>query len=292
VWLAVGRTDMRKGMNGLALQVQQALVRDRHADDLYVFRAARGDLIKIIWHDGIGMSLYASGWSAAGSCGHRRPTARWRSRPHGSPICSTGSTGGTRGIPGGRGRPADLRQVDSAATRGETTRPGFDSIRGMSTSAPLPTDLAEAHALIRRQREELAAAEARASGTAAVIAHLKLVIAKLRRDQYGQSSERSRKVLDQLELQLEELEADAAGSSVMAEPGAADTAVQSFTRRRPVRAPLPGHLPRARCHSSAVRLPRLRRQAGEARRGRDRDAGGGATAVEGDPDCSREVQLP
>src|SRR4051794_31720908 len=59
VWLAVGRTDMRKGMNGLALQVQQALGRDPHAGDLYVFRGARGDLIKIIWHDGIGMSLYS-----------------------------------------------------------------------------------------------------------------------------------------------------------------------------------------------------------------------------------------
>ena len=59
VWLAVGRTDMRKGMNGLALQVQEALGRDPHAGDLYVFRGARGDLIKIIWHDGIGMSLYA-----------------------------------------------------------------------------------------------------------------------------------------------------------------------------------------------------------------------------------------
>jgi transposase len=59
VWLAVGRTDMRKGMNGLALQVQQALGRDPHAGDLYVFRGARGDLIKIVWHDGIGMSLYA-----------------------------------------------------------------------------------------------------------------------------------------------------------------------------------------------------------------------------------------
>jgi hypothetical protein len=42
VWLAVGRTDMRKGMNGLALQVQQALGRDPHAGDLYVFRGARG----------------------------------------------------------------------------------------------------------------------------------------------------------------------------------------------------------------------------------------------------------
>ena len=44
VWLAVGRTDMRKGMNGLALQVQQVLGRDPHAGDLYVFRGARGDL--------------------------------------------------------------------------------------------------------------------------------------------------------------------------------------------------------------------------------------------------------
>jgi len=59
VWLAVGRTDMRKGMNGLALQVQQALGRDPHAGDLYVFRGAKGDLIKIIRHDGIGMSLYS-----------------------------------------------------------------------------------------------------------------------------------------------------------------------------------------------------------------------------------------
>jgi transposase len=59
VWLAVGRTDMRRGMNGLALQVQQVLGRDPHAGDLYVFRGSKGDLIKILWHDGIGMSLYA-----------------------------------------------------------------------------------------------------------------------------------------------------------------------------------------------------------------------------------------
>src|SRR5437016_10506968 len=46
-------------MNGLALQVQQALGRDPHTGDLYVFRGARGDLLKILWHDGLGMSLYA-----------------------------------------------------------------------------------------------------------------------------------------------------------------------------------------------------------------------------------------
>jgi transposase len=59
VWLAVGHTDMRRGMNGLALQVQETLGRDPHAGDLYVFRGKRGDLLKILWHDGLGMSLYA-----------------------------------------------------------------------------------------------------------------------------------------------------------------------------------------------------------------------------------------
>ena len=59
VWLAVGRTDMRRGMAGLALQVQQVLGRNPHAGDLYVFRGVRADLIKILWHDGLGMSLYA-----------------------------------------------------------------------------------------------------------------------------------------------------------------------------------------------------------------------------------------
>ena len=59
VWLAVGHTDMRRGMRGLALQVQESLGRDAHAGDLFVFRGRDGSLIKILWHDGIGMSLYA-----------------------------------------------------------------------------------------------------------------------------------------------------------------------------------------------------------------------------------------
>jgi len=56
---AVGYTDMRRGMNGLALQVQETLRRDPHGGDLYVFRGKSGNLAKILWHDGIGMSLYA-----------------------------------------------------------------------------------------------------------------------------------------------------------------------------------------------------------------------------------------
>ena len=59
VWIAAGHTDMRRGMQSLALQVQEGLKRDPHAGDLYVFRGRSGSLIKILWHDGIGMSLYA-----------------------------------------------------------------------------------------------------------------------------------------------------------------------------------------------------------------------------------------
>jgi transposase len=58
VWLATGQTDMRKGMNSLALQVQEKLGRNPHAGDLFVFRGKRADRVKMIWHDGLGMSLY------------------------------------------------------------------------------------------------------------------------------------------------------------------------------------------------------------------------------------------
>lgn len=59
VWIATGHSDMRRGMQGLALQVQEGLKRDPFAGDLFVFRGRRGDLVKILWHDGIGLSLYA-----------------------------------------------------------------------------------------------------------------------------------------------------------------------------------------------------------------------------------------
>jgi transposase len=95
VWLAVGRTDMRRGMNGLSLQVQEMLGRDPFAGDLFVFRGARGDLVKILWHDGLGLSLYAKrlerGFVPSASAG-----AASRFRRHSSPTCSTGSTGVTR----------------------------------------------------------------------------------------------------------------------------------------------------------------------------------------------------
>jgi len=59
--------------------------------------------------------------------------------------------------------------------------------------------------------DELAVLRARVSEQAAEIAHLKLVIAKLRRMQFGRSSEQMDQMLGQLELSLEELETHGAG---------------------------------------------------------------------------------
>ncbi|WP_418219759.1 IS66 family insertion sequence element accessory protein TnpB [Bradyrhizobium icense] len=59
IWIATGHTDMRKGMQGLALLVQEGLGRDPFAGDIFVFRGRAGTLIKALWHDGVGLSLYA-----------------------------------------------------------------------------------------------------------------------------------------------------------------------------------------------------------------------------------------
>ena len=59
VWLATGHTDMRRGFPGLALLVQETLKADPHGGHLFVFRGKRGNLVKILWHDAMGMSLYA-----------------------------------------------------------------------------------------------------------------------------------------------------------------------------------------------------------------------------------------
>ena len=59
VWLATGYTDMRKGFPGLSLLAQETLKKDPFAGHLFVFRGKRGDLVKIIWHDGQGACLFS-----------------------------------------------------------------------------------------------------------------------------------------------------------------------------------------------------------------------------------------
>ena len=111
----------------------------------------------------------------------------------------------------------------------------------------LPDDIGVLKAALIVARAEVASARAQRSDDQAMIAHLKLQIEKLNRDRYGPRSERTARLLDQLELQLEELEATATEDELAAEMAAAKTTkVASFTRKRPSRKPFPDHLPRER----------------------------------------------
>jgi transposase len=114
----------------------------------------------------------------------------------------------------------------------------------------VPDDIEALKAALSAERAARQLAEARVSSAEVMIAHLKLTIARYKRDKFGQSSERARQ-LDQLEIQLEELESTATEDALAAEAAAAKaapeaTVVKSFERRKPVRAPLPPHLPRER----------------------------------------------
>ena len=94
---------------------------------------------------------------------------------------------------------------------------------------------------------ELAVARAKASDDQALIAHQQLRIEKLTRELYGPRSERTSRLLDQIELQFEELESSATEDEIAAEMAVAKTTtVAAFTRKRPARKPFPEHLPRER----------------------------------------------
>ena len=118
----------------------------------------------------------------------------------------------------------------------------------------LPSDLVSALAALQAEREarlraEAVAASARAelSDNEALIAHLELQIEKLKRELYGQRSERTARLLKQLELELEELVTTASEDERAAQAAAAKTQnVRPFTRKRPVRKPWPDDIERER----------------------------------------------
>jgi transposase len=124
----------------------------------------------------------------------------------------------------------------------------------------LPNDLETLKAALIAARAEVAAEKANAAAVGAELAHaratsandrslitlLKLEIEKLRRAIYGPRSERTARLLDQLELQLEEAEADATEDELAAERARRSATVKSFERKRPGRKPFPDHLPRER----------------------------------------------
>src|SRR6266436_3543398 len=118
----------------------------------------------------------------------------------------------------------------------------------------LPDDIAALKEALATERAkaldiaaELAVARAKASEDSALIAQQKLRIAKLERQIYGQRSERSSRLIDQLALTFEELQADASEDELAAERAVArTTTVRGFTRKRAERQTFPEHLPRER----------------------------------------------
>jgi transposase len=120
----------------------------------------------------------------------------------------------------------------------------------MSADDSLPDDIEILKRLLRARDADLARARAEASSAEALIAHLRLTIEKMRREIYGPRGERKARLLAQMELELEELEAAASEDDLAAEKVAASagdtTTVRGFTRKKPSRKPFPAHLPRER----------------------------------------------
>jgi hypothetical protein len=113
-------------------------------------------------------------------------------------------------------------------------------------TAPVPDDIEALRAALAAALLACREAEARASGAEAMVAHLKLLIAQLKHDRFGSSSERGRKLLDQLELQLEEAQAAVAEDEAALDGEMEGLPARKPVRRKPVRGPLPAHLPRER----------------------------------------------
>ncbi|MDO9641154.1 MAG: IS66 family transposase [Pseudotabrizicola sp.] len=115
-----------------------------------------------------------------------------------------------------------------------------------SEIAVLRVALAAAEARAAAAEEELTQARAVVSASDAMIRHLQLQIAKLRRKQFGHSAERYARLIEQLEMQLEDLETDLGQDRAKTDAAVAKTTVAAFERRRPARKPFPEHLPRER----------------------------------------------
>jgi len=108
----------------------------------------------------------------------------------------------------------------------------------------LPTDLAAAHAMILAQREMLTIARSEVTVSRLELERLKLMLAKARREQFGQSSERGKQLIEQLELAIEDIEETQAEVETKAEIVAPEAAKERRARTpRPPRKPLPDNLP-------------------------------------------------
>jgi transposase len=58
IWVAAGVTDMRRSFTGLSAMVQTTLQQSPLSVHVFVFRGRRGDVIKLLWHDGDGLCIF------------------------------------------------------------------------------------------------------------------------------------------------------------------------------------------------------------------------------------------
>ena len=289
VWLASGVTDMRRGMNTLALQVQEALGRDPHAGDLFVFRGRRGDLLKILWHDGGGdVALRQAAGAralrlAVGAGGVGRDlfgaaclhAGRDRLAPSENDLATA-----QRGL--------SLRQIDSGGRTGLAGRRGFWFTPAHDVLRPQP----------RRRDRRLARCVGRGTGGPDTGGS---------RDRTSEAADRE--VASRAVRPVLGTGPPPSGSAGTAAGGDGDSGGRECEPGRSRRRRYHGarlHPPQAQAGAAAGRpaaragraalargLPLLwwcgSGQAGGRRHG---DAGGGAQAVEGGADGAGEVQLP
>jgi transposase len=200
VWIATGHTDMRRGMNSLALLVQEAFKRDPHGGDLYVFRGKSGKLIQILWHDGLGMSLYAKRlergrfiWPSAAD-GAMVITSR-----RSSATCSKGLTGAIRFT---LGAPRLRVECDLLTHPGERSCESLETmIQSLCGDDSRSSSRGRCCAEGSADRDTRQALGRRGADRAPAIGDRQ----DEARAMFGPRSERSERLIDQLELQLEEL---------------------------------------------------------------------------------------
>ena len=299
VWLATGHTDMRKGLTGLALQVQEVLRRDPYGGHLFVFRGRRGDLIKILWHDTQGMCLF----------GKRLERGRfiWPSPAEGVVTITSGAAR----LFAGRDRLADAA-ADLAAGTGRVSRELrlFDSAVLADTdklsALCLTSGCAELRRLARRPRRGARDDPGRARRTArgrggglrrpagdrapeaaARQGAARAVRPVLRARGQARSTSSSCSWPSSRRRAAE----DEAAAEIAAPAGAGSTA-----RARPAQAgpPAAARAPAARADRlpRTLHLPQVRRPGPQARRGRHRDPRVRAAALEGGRARAREGHLP
>jgi transposase len=250
IWIVAGCTDLRRGFLGLSAMVQTALEENPFSGQVFVFRGKRGDLIKLLWFDGDGLCLFAKRLE--------RGRFMW-------PQATTGSVALTRAQLSMLLEGIDWRRPQRTAPPQMAVEDTFAQLfvqvslliarLGGILSRLLAATLPDLHALDREAlhalliaehterlatQDALVATQQRLSSRENEIEHLKLLLAKLRRMQFGRRSEKVERQIEQLELRLEELQTkQAAELSHTPRPQSVDAPSAKSTRQ-----PLPAHLPR------------------------------------------------